>query len=56
MNLKTLPFNRVVIDILRNNKSCTHFQVVNGNNPDLIEDSINGKHVGSIIHNDLYEG
>ena len=56
MNLKTLPFNRIVIDILKNNRSCTHFQVVNGNNPDLIEDSINGKHGATIIHNDLYEG
>ncbi len=55
MNLPTLPFNRVVIDILKNNKSCTHFQLVNGNNPDLIEDSINGKHAGTIVYNNFYE-
>ncbi len=56
MNLQTLPFNRVVIDILKSSKTCNHFQIVNGNNPELIEKSINGEHVGTIIHNHRYNG
>ncbi len=56
MNISTLPFNRVNIDILKENKTCNHFQLVNGNDPDLIERSINGEHVGTIIHNDRYTG
>jgi molybdenum storage protein len=54
MNLKTLPFNRVVIDVLKSNKLCNSFQIVNGHHPDLIEAAINGEHVGTIIHNDNY--
>lgn len=56
LNLKTLPFNRVAIDVLKSNKLCNNFQIVNGNNPELIEASIKGEHVGTIIHNDNYEG
>ena len=54
MNLKTLPFNRVAIDVLKSNKLCNSFQIVNGNNPELIEKAINGEHVGTIVHNDNY--
>ncbi|MCG8575340.1 MAG: hypothetical protein MI810_10680 [Flavobacteriales bacterium] len=56
MNLQTLPFNRVLIDIMKTTKLCTSFQIVNGNNPDLIEASIKGEHVGTIIHNNNYVG
>jgi len=55
LNLRTLPFNRVAIDIMKSNKLCNSFQIVNGNNPTLIEAAINGQHVGTIIHNDAYE-
>ncbi len=55
MNLKTLPINRVIIDVLKSNKHCNSFQIVNGNKPELIEQAINGEHVGTIIHNDAYE-
>ncbi len=55
MNLRTLPFNRVVIDILRNNRQCNSFQLVNGNTPELIERAVNGEHVGTIIYNDRFE-
>ena len=54
LNLDTLPFERVMIDILKDNRSCNHFQIVNGNNPDLIERAMDGEHVGTIIHNDRY--
>jgi len=54
-NLKTLPFERVMIDIMKSTKSCNSFQIINGNNPDLIEPAMDGKHVGTIIHNDNYE-
>lgn len=55
MNLRTLPFERVIIDILKDSKTCNSFQIVNGNNADLIEKAMNGEHVGSIIHNSRYE-
>ena len=55
LNLRTLPFNRVAIDIMKSNKLCNSFQIVNGNNPTLIEAAINGQHVGTIIHNNNYE-
>ncbi|MDG1332022.1 MAG: hypothetical protein P8P74_06820 [Crocinitomicaceae bacterium] len=55
MNLATLPFNRVVIDIIKRNRHCNHFQIVNGNNPELIERAVKGEHVGTIIHNDRFE-
>ncbi len=54
-NLETLPFNRVVIDILERNRSCNSFQIVNGNYPERISAAINGEHVGTIIHNSKYE-
>lgn len=54
LDLKTLPFNRVVIDILKRNKQCNSFQIINGNKPELIEKAVNGEHVGTIIHNDRY--
>ena len=54
LNLKTLPINRVVIDILKRNKQCNSFQIINGNNPALLSKAINGEHVGTIIHNDRY--
>jgi molybdenum storage protein len=55
LNLETLPFNRVVIDILDRNRSCNSIQVINGNNPELISAAINGDHVGTIINNEKYE-
>lgn len=54
LNLQTLPFNRVLIDIMKTTKLCNSFQMVNGNNPDLIERAVKGEHVGTIIHNNNY--
>ena len=54
MNLKTLPFNRVIIDILKSNKHCTSFQIINGNKPELLSKAVKGEHVGTIIHNANY--
>ena len=49
-NLETLPFNRVVLDIMEHNKLCTQFQIINGNQPELMRKAMNGEHVGTIIH------
>lgn len=54
LNLKSLPINRVVLQILKNNKHCNAFQIVNGNYPERISQAIRGEHVGTIIHNHRY--
>ena len=52
MNLETLPFDRVLIDIMKYTRLTKRFQIVNGMKPELIEAAINGEHVGTIIHNE----
>ncbi len=49
-NFKTLPFERVLIDLLDNARLLRSFQIVNGRHPDRIEAALNGEHVGTIVH------
>lgn len=49
-NLETLPFDPVLLDILKTSRLVSQFQIVNGKNPETIKKAIEGKHVGSIIH------
>lgn len=49
-NLKTLPFDRVLLDLLDNARLLRSFQVINGLHPERIEAALNGEHVGTIIH------
>ena len=51
-NLATLPFDRVVLDLLENARQMTSFQVINGLKPDLLEPVLNGEHVGTIVRRD----
>lgn len=51
-NLATLPFDRVLLQILRRARLVDRFQVVNGLVPGSIEAAIRGEHVGTIIHRD----
>jgi len=49
---ETLPFDEVLPDILKTSRLVKQFQVINGNNPELIKAAINGEHVGTIVRAD----
>ncbi|MFP5317667.1 MAG: uridylate kinase [Acidimicrobiia bacterium] len=51
-NLPTLPFDRVLIDLLAVARQVTRFQVVNGLRPELLEPALRGEHVGTIVRRD----
>lgn len=48
--LETLPFDRILLDLLDNTRLIKQFQVVNGLKPDVIQAAIEGEHVGTIVH------
>jgi molybdenum storage protein len=48
--LDSLPFERILLDLLENSKLLRSFQIVNGRHPDRIAAALNGEHVGTIIH------
>ncbi len=50
--LNTLPFDPVILDVLKTNRLVSQFQIINGKNPDSIQKAIKGQHVGSIVHAD----
>jgi len=49
-NLETLPFERVLLDLLENARQLKSFQIVNGRHPDRIAAALDGEHVGTIVH------
>jgi molybdenum storage protein len=49
-NLATLPFDRVLIDLLERGHLCRRFQIINGFKPELLEPALRGEHVGTIVH------
>jgi len=51
-NLKTLPFDRVLIALLANARQMKQFQIINGLKPQLLEPALRGEHVGTIIRKD----
>ncbi len=51
-NLKTLPFDEVLPDILKTSRLVKSFQVINGTKPELIKAAIKGEHVGTIVRAD----
>lgn len=51
-HLDTLPFDEVLIDILKTSRLVKSFQVINGKNPELIKAAVNGEHVGTIVRAD----
>ena len=51
-NLATLPFDRVLIDLLANARQIKKFQIVNGLKPELLERALRGEHVGTIVRKD----
>lgn len=48
-NLATLPFDRVLVDLLAVARQVTRFQVINGLRPELLEPALAGEHVGTIV-------
>jgi molybdenum storage protein len=51
-NLPTLPFDRVLIDLLANARQVKKFQIINGLNPALLERALLGEHVGTVVRKD----
>lgn len=49
MDLPTLPFDRVILDIMKNNRLLKEFQIINGAKPELLTRALEGEHVGTII-------
>lgn len=50
--LPTLPFDRVLLDLLATGRHVTRFQVINGLKPELLEPALRGEHVGTIVRQD----
>src|SRR5215831_18830064 len=50
--IPTLPFDRVLIDLLERARLVDRFQLINGNRPELLEAALEGEHVGTIVHAD----
>ena len=51
-NLSTLPFDRVLLDLLANGRQVKRIQMINGLKPQLLEPALRGEHVGTIIRKD----
>jgi molybdenum storage protein len=52
LGLATLPFERVLLDLLQNARLLDRFQIVNGLHPERIRAALEGEHVGTIVHRD----
>ena len=46
----SLPFERILLDLLENSRLLHSFQIVNGRHPERIAAALNGEHVGTIVH------
>jgi molybdenum storage protein len=51
-NLPTLPFDRVLIDLLDHARLVKSFQIINGLHPDRLARALRGEHVGTIVRKD----
>ena len=51
-NFKTLPFDRVLIDLLAHARQVKRFQIINGLKPELLARALRGEHVGTIVRQD----
>jgi molybdenum storage protein len=49
LNPTTLPFDRVLPDLLACARQVKQFQVINGLKPELLEPALRGEHVGTIV-------
>jgi molybdenum storage protein len=51
-NLPTLPFDRVLLDLLACARQVKRFQIISGLKPHLLEPALRGEHVGTIVRKD----
>lgn len=51
-NFASLPFDRVLIDLLERGQAVRSFQIINGLRPELLAPALRGEHVGTIVHAD----
>jgi molybdenum storage protein len=51
-NLPTLPFDRVLLDLLENARLVTRIQIINGLKPDRLAGALRGEQVGTIVRKD----
>jgi len=49
-HFQTLPFDRVVLDLLDNARLLHSLQLINGHKPEQIAAALNGEHVGTVIY------
>jgi molybdenum storage protein len=54
--LETLPFERVLLELLDDARLLHSFQIVNGRKPELIAAALEGEHVGTIVRADDADG
>ncbi|WP_036017603.1 uridylate kinase [Bradyrhizobium sp. WSM1743] len=52
LKLQTLPFDRVLIDLLANARQVKKFQIINGLKPELLERALLDEHVGTLVRKD----
>ena len=52
--LKTLPFDEVLLDILDNSRLVHEFQLIDGHEPELLRRALDGKHVGTIVYSNRH--
>lgn len=50
--LPTIPFDPILLDVLKTARLVKEFQIIDGREPDLLERAIAGEHVGTIVHAD----
>src|SRR5919199_618352 len=50
--LPTLPFDRVMIDLLANARQMKQFQIINGLKPEVLARALRGERVGTIVKKD----
>ncbi len=48
--LPTLPFERILLELLDRARLVDRFQVINGTRPELLNRALAGEHVGTIVH------
>jgi molybdenum storage protein len=51
-NLPTLPFDRILLELLGSARQVTRFQIINGLKPELLEPALRGERVGTIVRRD----
>ena len=50
--LETLPFERILLDLLDHARLLKQFQIINGRHPERILQALEGEHVGTIVYAD----